>query len=167
MTIGTSKQAYGEPSYRDNRYSHDIRPFDWYQKHAALAPLLNHYLRRDGRILLVGCGNSGQISAPPHLIHSHFSWLSPDPIANDPDAFKAERSQCGDLDSSLEIMAYRPFAENNQILTALGEGMVNDGFKDVVNIDISSVIDVKMDVQDMNGFETGSFDAVIDKGTAL
>ncbi|XP_058075959.1 uncharacterized protein LOC131224686 isoform X2 [Magnolia sinica] len=83
MTLGTSKQAYGDRSYWDNRYSQDPRPFDWYQKYSALSPLLDLYVRRDGRILLVGCGNS----------------------------------------------------------------------------------DIKMDVRDMNAFESGSFDAVIDKGT--
>ncbi|CAA2972123.1 methyltransferase 13 [Olea europaea subsp. europaea] len=58
--------------------------------------------------------------------------------------------------------------------------MVDDGYEDVVNIDISSVVIeamqkkysnrphlkyIKMDVRDMSTFETGSFDAVIDKGT--
>ncbi|RWR94502.1 methyltransferase-like protein 13 [Cinnamomum micranthum f. kanehirae] len=66
------------------------------------------------------------------------------------------------------------------LLTALGEGMVGDGYKDLVNIDISSVVIeamqkkyqerpelkyIKMDVRDMSDFESGSFDAVIDKGT--
>ncbi|XP_058075960.1 uncharacterized protein LOC131224686 isoform X3 [Magnolia sinica] len=121
MTLGTSKQAYGDRSYWDNRYSQDPRPFDWYQKYSALSPLLDLYVRRDGRILLVGCGNS-----------------------------------------------------------VLGEDMVSDGYQDVVNIDISSVVIdamqkkyldcpelkyIKMDVRDMNAFESGSFDAVIDKGT--
>eukprot|EP00268_Persea_americana_P009249 TRINITY_DN13691_c0_g1_i1.p1 TRINITY_DN13691_c0_g1~~TRINITY_DN13691_c0_g1_i1.p1 ORF type:complete len:152 (-),score=33.61 TRINITY_DN13691_c0_g1_i1:586-1041(-) len=123
MTIGnsSSKQAYGEPWYWDNRYSQDPGPFDWYQKYPALSPLLDLYLLRHHRILLVGCGNS-----------------------------------------------------------ALGEGMVGDGYKDLVNIDISSVVIeamqkkyqerpelkyIKMDVRDMSDFESGSFDAVIDKGT--
>lgn len=60
------------------------------------------------------------------------------------------------------------------------EGMVEDGYEDVVNIDISSVVIeamqkkysdhpqlkyITMDVRDMSAFETDSFDAVIDKGT--
>ncbi|KAG0475936.1 hypothetical protein HPP92_012777 [Vanilla planifolia] len=64
--------------------------------------------------------------------------------------------------------------------STLGEGMVSDGYQDVVNIDVSSVVIeamcqkyedkpelkyIKMDVRDMNTFESGSFDAVIDKGT--
>ncbi|KAL2922283.1 EEF1A lysine methyltransferase 4 [Bienertia sinuspersici] len=60
------------------------------------------------------------------------------------------------------------------------EGMADDGFEDIVNIDISPVVIeamqkkyanhprlkyITMDVRDMSTFETGSFDAVIDKGT--
>lgn len=119
MTGGS--HAYGESSYWDSRYRQDPGPFDWYQKYANLAPLLDRYIRRTHRLLLVGCGNS-----------------------------------------------------------ALGEGMVDDGYQDVVNIDISSVVVeamqekykdkpalkyIKMDVRDMNYFGSGSFDAVIDKGT--
>ncbi|KAJ8619310.1 hypothetical protein MRB53_027839 [Persea americana] len=65
MTIGnsSSKQAYGEPWYWDNRYSQDPGPFDWYQKYPALSPLLDLYLLRHHRILLVGCGNSGTLDS--------------------------------------------------------------------------------------------------------
>ncbi|XP_074568136.1 uncharacterized protein LOC141824706 [Curcuma longa] len=64
--------------------------------------------------------------------------------------------------------------------SALGESMVDDGYQDVVNIDISSVVIeamqekysdkfglkyIKMDVREMSSFESSSFDAVIDKGT--
>ncbi|KAM7484919.1 hypothetical protein LguiA_000928 [Lonicera macranthoides] len=63
---------------------------------------------------------------------------------------------------------------------AFGEGMVDDGYEDVVNIDISSVVIeamrkkysnrpqlkyIEMDVRDMSAFQTGSFDAIVDKGT--
>ncbi|XP_042474872.1 eEF1A lysine and N-terminal methyltransferase isoform X2 [Macadamia integrifolia] len=121
MTLGTSMQAYGEPTYWDNRYVQDPGPFDWYQKYPSLAPLFHQYVRRDHRILVVGCGNA-----------------------------------------------------------VFSEGMVDDGYRDVVNIDISSVVIeamqkkcqdrpelkyIKMDVQDMSAFEAGYFDAVIDKGT--
>ncbi|ERN01954.1 hypothetical protein AMTRI_Chr02g224270 [Amborella trichopoda] len=62
---------------------------------------------------------------------------------------------------------------------ALGEDMVNDGYQDIVNIDISSVVIeamrkkyrncpqlkyMEMDVRRMNDFCSGSFDSVIDKG---
>ncbi|XP_022636136.1 endothelin-converting enzyme 2 isoform X2 [Vigna radiata var. radiata] len=65
--------------------------------------------------------------------------------------------------------------------SAFSEGMVVDGgYTDVVNIDISSVVIeamkskyrdfpqlkyVKMDVRNMSDFESESFDAAIDKGT--
>ncbi|XWS14277.1 hypothetical protein CRYUN_Cryun36dG0108800 [Craigia yunnanensis] len=60
------------------------------------------------------------------------------------------------------------------------EDMVNDGYEDVVNVDISSVVIeamqtkysnrqqlkyIKLDVRDMSPFQAGCFDAVIDKGT--
>ncbi|CAH8362628.1 unnamed protein product [Eruca vesicaria subsp. sativa] len=64
--------------------------------------------------------------------------------------------------------------------SAFSEGMVDDGYEDVVNTDISSVVIdamvkkysdrpqlkyLKMDVRDMKAFGDASFDAVIDKGT--
>ncbi|KAL8151289.1 hypothetical protein V2J09_021097 [Rumex salicifolius] len=64
--------------------------------------------------------------------------------------------------------------------SAFSEGLVDDGYEDVVNVDISSVVIeamqkkyqnrpqlkyITMDVRDMSSFQTGSFDAVIDKGT--
>ncbi|KAK4755679.1 hypothetical protein SAY87_009436 [Trapa incisa] len=64
--------------------------------------------------------------------------------------------------------------------SAFSEGMVDDGYEEVVNIDISSVVIeamkkkysecsqlkyMVMDVRDMRAFESGSFDAVLDKGT--
>ncbi|PSR97853.1 Methyltransferase-like protein [Actinidia chinensis var. chinensis] len=121
MTLGTTTQAYGDPSYWDNRYAQEPGTFDWYQKYPALAPLLHLYIPTHHRILVVGCGNS-----------------------------------------------------------AFSEGMVDDGYVDVVNIDISSVAIeamrkkcsnlpqlkyIKMDVRDMSAFQTGSFEAVVDKGT--
>ncbi|GLT91452.1 hypothetical protein SLE2022_093380 [Rubroshorea leprosula] len=63
---------------------------------------------------------------------------------------------------------------------SFSEDMVNDGYEDVVNVDISSVVIkamqnkyqnrsqlkyIEMDVKDMSAFEAGSFDAVIGKGT--
>ncbi|KAE8714255.1 S-adenosyl-L-methionine-dependent methyltransferases superfamily protein isoform 2 [Hibiscus syriacus] len=64
--------------------------------------------------------------------------------------------------------------------SAFSEEMVNDGYEVVVNVDISSVVIeamqakysnwqqlkyIKLDVRDMSPFQSGSFDAVIDKGT--
>ncbi|XP_059289453.1 uncharacterized protein LOC132042966 [Lycium ferocissimum] len=64
--------------------------------------------------------------------------------------------------------------------SAFSEGMVDDGYEDVVNVDISSVVIeamqkkysdrpqlkyMKMDTRDMSCFEGGSFDGVVDKGT--
>ncbi|XP_050217047.1 uncharacterized protein LOC126667938 [Mercurialis annua] len=64
--------------------------------------------------------------------------------------------------------------------SAFSDGMAEDGYEEMVNIDISSVVIeamqkkysnrpqlkyIQMDVRDMSGFQTASFDAVIDKGT--
>lgn len=64
--------------------------------------------------------------------------------------------------------------------STFSEGMADDGYEDIVNIDISNVVIeamqkkyanhprlkyMTMDVRDMSTFVTGSFDAVIDKGT--
>lgn len=55
-----ASQAYGEAWYWDERYRKEAGPFDWYQKYPALAPLLRLYLAPHHRLLLVGCGNSGE-----------------------------------------------------------------------------------------------------------
>lgn len=59
-TYGSTDEAhYGEAWYWDKRYSQDPSgPFDWYQKYNSLAPLLNLYIPRHHRVLVVGCGNS-------------------------------------------------------------------------------------------------------------
>ncbi|XP_019180418.1 PREDICTED: methyltransferase-like protein 13 isoform X2 [Ipomoea nil] len=66
--------------------------------------------------------------------------------------------------------------------SAFSEGMIDDGYADVVNVDSSSVVIeamrkkysnrpqlkyMNMDVRDMSAFEAGSFDAIIDKGVFL
>uniref|UniRef100_A0A0E0PM23 Methyltransferase type 11 domain-containing protein n=1 Tax=Oryza rufipogon TaxID=4529 RepID=A0A0E0PM23_ORYRU len=52
----------------------------------------------------------------------------------------------------------------------LSEDMVKDGYEEVVNVDISSVVieqmrEKHMDVRDMSLFGDGTFDCVLDKGT--
>ncbi|GAB2220072.1 hypothetical protein Droror1_Dr00007715 [Drosera rotundifolia] len=88
--------------------------------------------------------------------------------------------------SSLAPLIRLYVALHNRVLvvgcgnSAFSEGMLDDGYQKIVNIDISSVVIeamkkkyysrpelsyIQMDVRDMNFFQTGSFDAVIDKGT--
>lgn len=51
---------YGDPSYWDKRYQkQDGKTFDWLEDYESLKPLLNKYLTRTSRILMLGCGNSG------------------------------------------------------------------------------------------------------------
>ncbi|XP_039020676.1 EEF1A lysine methyltransferase 4-like [Hibiscus syriacus] len=83
------------------------------------------------------------------------------------------------------IRLYVPHRHHRVLVVGCGnsvfsEEMVNDGYEDVVNVDISSVVIdamqakysnrqqlkyIKLDVRDMSPFQSGSFDAVIDKGT--
>ncbi|XP_039025378.1 EEF1A lysine methyltransferase 4-like [Hibiscus syriacus] len=83
------------------------------------------------------------------------------------------------------IRHYVPLRHHRVLVVGCGnsvfsEEMVNDGYGDVVNVDISSVVIdamqfkysnwqqlkyIKLDVRDMSPFQSGSFDAVIDKGT--
>jgi ubiquinone/menaquinone biosynthesis C-methylase UbiE len=59
MTKGKDQpQAYGDETYWDNRYSQDAGTFDWYQRYAGLAPLINMYIPKQNKILMVGCGNA-------------------------------------------------------------------------------------------------------------
>ncbi|KAI5059705.1 hypothetical protein GOP47_0026024 [Adiantum capillus-veneris] len=118
MTRGP--QAYGEASYWDERYKQDGGSFDWYQQFSGLAPLLQKYIPKTSRVLMVGCGNA-----------------------------------------------------------ILSEDMVQDGYQEIVNVDISSVVIeamqkkykdfpqlkyMTMDVRDMSSFADHEFDFVIDKG---
>ncbi|KAG6524568.1 hypothetical protein ZIOFF_014482 [Zingiber officinale] len=161
MTSSSSGMTpdYWNASYWDERYRNNYSSYDWYMEYPSLVSLFDLYLRRHHRILIIGCGNSG---------HS---------------------------DGQLGFVCCK-YAQEPLILAvnypALGEDLVDDGYQDVVNIDISSVLietmqakyshksikflydaccflitstDIKMDVRDMSPFESGSFDAVIDKGT--
>ncbi|CAL9171696.1 unnamed protein product [Musa hybrid cultivar] len=149
--------AYGEPSYWDQRYQSDPGTFDWYQKYPSLAPLFDRYLLRHHRLLLVGCGNSGVLTLHPVFLlgSTHLCYR-------------------------FEPINLRMDASSSVSRSSLGESMVDDGYQDVVNIDISSVVIeamqmkhmdkqglkyINMDVRDMSLFQSSSFDAVIDKGT--
>lgn len=62
MTTEESTQSYSEQWYWDNRYTNESEPFDWYQKYSSLAPLINLYVPlRNHPVLVIGCGNSGNI----------------------------------------------------------------------------------------------------------
>lgn len=61
-TTTTTTQAYGESWYWDKRYANESGPFDWYQKYHSLEPLINLYIPRGRKVLVVGCGNSGNVS---------------------------------------------------------------------------------------------------------
>lgn len=113
-------QEYGDAAYWDLRYSEDGGPFDWYQRYSGLKTILENYVSKNSKVLMIGCGNA---------------------------------------------------------LTT--EEMVQDGYEDITNIDISAVVIeamqqkyadrpqlqyMTMDAREMTAFEDGTFDAVIDKG---
>lgn len=128
MTIGSTPsttQAYGEAWYWDNRYSNVScsGPFDWYQKYHALAPIINLYIPRHNRVLIVGCGNSCALSFIFALIAPPFS---------SPDLFFLL------LFSLFKFRLY--FFRVKIVVAAFSEGMSDDGYGDLVNIDISSVV---------------------------
>lgn len=121
MTMGTTTQAYGESRYWDNRYANESGSFDWYQKYQSLAPLINLYVPRHpnqhNRILVVGCGNSGTYAA--FSLHPH----SPDQMIQISHLIHTHNSEGIGFQNA-----------------AFSEGMVDDGYEDVVSIDISSVV---------------------------
>lgn len=150
MTLGTTtSQAYGEPSYWDNRYAKETSQFDWYQKYPCLSPLLHLYLPPHPpfpRVLVLGCGNSGQsvfISFQNTLSYIFLTlllhiWL-----------LLASWFQFSLLSTtSLFLYTYNVCLAGWLLITygscgflaAFSEGMVDDGYTDVVNIDISSVV---------------------------
>lgn len=122
MTGGnnTPTQAYGEEWYWDNRYAEDPSTFDWYQKYPSLAPLIRLYAPPQPHhpILVVGCGNSGT------NIY-YMTWNG--------------KSVCFSTRSD-EILLISLIYYLSFILAAFSEGMVEDGYDEVVNIDISSVV---------------------------
>lgn len=107
------------------------------------------------------------------------------------DARYIQEANCGSFDWYQRYSALRPFVRKYIPTSArvlmvgcgnalMSEDMVNDGYEDIMNIDISSVaIDMmrrkyeqvpqmkymQMDVRDMSFFPDDSFHSVIDKGT--
>ena len=51
-------QQYGKAEYWEDRYNKDRDPFEWYQRYEGLKDIITQYVKRDARILIVGCGNS-------------------------------------------------------------------------------------------------------------
>ncbi|GKB68787.1 methyltransferase-like protein 13 [Tanacetum coccineum] len=146
-----SSQAYGEAWYWDKRYAKEsTTTFDWYQKYESLSPLLHLYLPTTT--------SNRRVLVVGCEFGSKRPWA---------------------------VLMESPGLISVHELTWLGfgitsEGMSKDGYTDIVNIDISSVVIeamqkkysdsphlkyMEMDVRDMKAFEAGSFDAVIDKGT--
>lgn len=118
-------QAYGVETYWDNRYSQDTSTFDWYQRYAGVAPLINMYIPKSSKILMVGCGNAG--------MSLHISVFFFDECLR-----YTGRKGLGVLcrNNGTEIQEIFGWG----IFVAISEDMVFDGYQDIVNIDISAVV---------------------------
>lgn len=49
---------YGKNSYWDERYTKDPEPFDWYQRYNGISDKITTYIKKEDRVLMLGCGNS-------------------------------------------------------------------------------------------------------------
>jgi len=70
-----SSYSYGEAKYWDDRYTREGQGVvsDWYQAYSALKPVITHYCKKPSKVLMSGCGNSGEYLSkhnpepPPYL----------------------------------------------------------------------------------------------------
>jgi hypothetical protein len=49
---------FGKADYWDGRYFKNTETFEWYHDFQTLQELINRYCARDGKVLMLGCGNS-------------------------------------------------------------------------------------------------------------
>eukprot|EP00520_Triparma_pacifica_P015716 CAMPEP_0118668148 /NCGR_PEP_ID=MMETSP0785-20121206/20188_1 /TAXON_ID=91992 /ORGANISM="Bolidomonas pacifica, Strain CCMP 1866" /LENGTH=344 /DNA_ID=CAMNT_0006562695 /DNA_START=74 /DNA_END=1105 /DNA_ORIENTATION=+ len=49
---------FGKADYWDGRYFKNTETFEWYHDFEQLQSIINRYCARDGRVLMLGCGNS-------------------------------------------------------------------------------------------------------------
>lgn len=53
---------YGDPRYWDKRYQkQEGKTFDWLEDYESLKPLFEKYVKRENKIMMLGCGNSGRL----------------------------------------------------------------------------------------------------------
>jgi hypothetical protein len=65
-------QAYGDETYWDSRYSNETRgSFDWYQNYMGMSKLINFYIPKADKVLMVGCGNAGNPLSLSLFYHAH------------------------------------------------------------------------------------------------
>lgn len=50
---------YGDPRYWDRRYNeYQGKMFDWLENYESLKPLLKDLVKKEDKILILGCGNA-------------------------------------------------------------------------------------------------------------
>jgi hypothetical protein len=65
-------QAYGDETYWDSRYGNETRgSFDWYQNYTGMSKLINLYLPKADKVLMVRCGNAGNSLSLSLSYHAH------------------------------------------------------------------------------------------------
>jgi hypothetical protein len=65
-------QAYGDETYWDSRYGNETRgSFDWYQNYMGMSKLINLYLPKADKVLMVRCGNAGNSLSLSLSYHAH------------------------------------------------------------------------------------------------
>lgn len=122
MLDNSSLSHYGKIEYWEERYTRRSEPFDWYQVYPNFKEIITPVMKKEDKILHIGCGNS-----------------------------------------------------------RLSESLGDDGYEDIVNIDFSSKVISQMeerykekytkmqwkviDVLNMQEFDSGYFNVIIDKGT--
>lgn len=138
----SSTQAYGEEWYWDKRYEQESGTFDWYQKYPSLSPLLHLYIPQPttASLLVVGCGTSGIHT----LLISIRIYYTPSVLKYMSTLILRAESQSEHIFLNKRSNVYKYYFNKSLLLllllfAAFSEGMVDDGYDNVVNIDISSV----------------------------
>ena len=49
---------YGDPKYWDQRYAKENETFEWLETYESLAQLIKGFVKKQDRIINIGCGNS-------------------------------------------------------------------------------------------------------------
>lgn len=52
---------YSDALYWDSRYISEAGSFDWYQRYPDLRPFVRRYIPTSSTVLMVGCGNAGNL----------------------------------------------------------------------------------------------------------
>uniref|UniRef100_A0A0D3GUG9 Methyltransferase type 11 domain-containing protein n=1 Tax=Oryza barthii TaxID=65489 RepID=A0A0D3GUG9_9ORYZ len=118
--VGGGEGGEGEAEYWDARYVEEGgAPYDWYQRYAALRPFVRRFAPPESRVLMIGCGSARTPPPPPSPPFLTYCSIE---IA----AF-----------GSALVFSIPSLVPKKEIMS---EDMVDDGYTEIMNIDISSVV---------------------------